>query len=58
MSNSVLRARVETMEMGSKGLFCFLRALTSLYLTFRMGVAMCQITVDVIMHERSANPFS
>ena len=58
MNNSVLRVRVETMEMGSKGLFCFPRAPTSLYLTFRMGVAMCQITVDVIMHERSAIPFS
>ena len=30
MSNSVLQVRVETMEMGSKGLFCFPRALNFL----------------------------
>lgn len=41
-----------------RGYFVFHVPLTSLYLTFRMSVAVCQITVDVIMHERSASPFS
>ena len=57
VSNSLSRVRVETMEMKSEGLFsCFPRAPTFLHHSSKMGVAMGQSTVKVIIYERSANP--
>lgn len=59
VSNSLPQVGVKTMEMGSKGPFCcFARAAFSLYRASKMGVAMCQSTVEVIMLGRSARPHS